>query len=310
MNEFCFLVIRKFFVFNIFHTFRSVKVSKMKVPLQITKQEILTFYKRPNPLTHKGIQGHALIIGGSYGKIGAAVLASKACIKSGCGLVTAFTPKCGYQIMQISIPEAMVMTDQSENCITKIDFSLVPQAIGIGPGIGQEQRTQIALFDFLKNNKSPLVLDADALNILSNNKSWLDLLPENTILTPHPKELERIVGKWSSEIDKFEKTIIFSERYKVIIVMKGAPTFIINQSKIYQNTTGNAALATAGSGDVLTGIITSLLAQGYLPDQAARLGVFLHGLTADIGVQKTGYHSFIASDSIKNLGKAFLSLDS
>lgn len=281
----------------------------MKVPLQITKQEILSFYKPLNPLTHKGIQGHAIIIGGSYGKIGAAVLASRACLKSGCGLVTAFIPKCGYQIMQISNPEVMVITDENENCITKINFPLVPQAIGIGPGVGQEQSTQMALFEFLKTNKSPLVLDADALNILSKNKSWLDLLPENTILTPHPKELERIVGKWSSEIDKFEKTIAFSEYYKVIIVMKGAPTFIINQNKIYQNTTGNAALATAGSGDALTGIITSLLAQDYLPDQAVRLGVFIHGLTADIGVKKTGYQSFIASDIIRNLGRAFISLD-
>ncbi|MRX40611.1 NAD(P)H-hydrate dehydratase [Flavobacterium sp. LC2016-23] len=281
----------------------------MKVPLQITKQEILAFYKLINPLTHKGIQGHALIIGGSYGKIGATVLASGACLKSGCGMVTAFIPKCGYAILQISNPEVMVVTDENENFISRIHFEIQPQAIGIGPGMGQEKETQKAFFEFLNTNKSPLVVDADALNILSANKSWLALLPENTILTPHPKELERLIGKWDSESEKFEKTIAFSEHYKIIIVMKGAPTFIINQSKIYQNTTGNAALATAGSGDVLTGIITSFLAQGYLPDQAARLGVFIHGLTADIALPKTGYQSFIASDIIKNLGKAFLSLD-
>lgn len=281
----------------------------MKVPLQITKQEILAFYKLINPLTHKGIQGHALIIGGSYGKIGATVLASGACLKSGCGMVTAFIPKCGYSILQISNPEVMVLTDENENFISRIHFEIQPQAIGIGPGMGQEKETQEAFFEFLNTNKTPLVVDADALNILSANKSWLALLPENTILTPHPKELERLIGKWDSESEKFEKTIAFSEHYKIIIVMKGAPTFIINQSKIYQNTTGNAALATAGSGDVLTGIITSFLAQGYSPDQAARLGVFIHGLTADIALPKTGYQSFIASDIIKNLGKAFLSLD-
>ncbi|MEP6929090.1 MAG: NAD(P)H-hydrate dehydratase [Flavobacterium sp.] len=281
----------------------------MKVPLQITKQEILTFYKLINPSTHKGIQGHAMIIGGSYGKIGATVLSSRACLKSGCGLVTAFIPRCGYTILQVSNPEVMVVTDENEKCITKIKFQTEPQAIGIGPGLGQEKETQNAFFEFLNTNKSPLVLDADALNILSVNKSWLELLPENAILTPHPKELERLIGKWDSETEKFENTIAFSEHYKVIIVMKGAPTFIINQTKIYQNTTGNAALATAGSGDVLTGIITSFLAQGYLPEQAARLGVFLHGLTADIALPKTGYQSFIASDIIKNLGKAFLSLD-
>lgn len=281
----------------------------MKVPLQITKQEILAFYKLINPLTHKGIQGHALIIGGSYGKIGATVLASGACLKSGCGMVTAFIPKCGYSILQISNPEVMVLTDENENFISRIHFEIQPQAIGIGPGMGQEKETQKAFFEFLNTHKNPLVVDADALNILSVNKSWLALLPENTILTPHPKELERLIGKWDSESEKFEKTIAFSEHYKIIIVMKGAPTFIINQSKIYQNTTGNAALATAGSGDVLTGIITSFLAQGYSPDQAARLGVFIHGLTADIALPKTGYQSFIASDIIKNLGKAFLSLD-
>ena len=281
----------------------------MKDPFLITKEEILQLYKPVNPTTHKGLQGHAVIIAGSYGKIGAAVLASKSCLKTGCGLVTTFTPKCGYQILQISIPEVMVVTDENTNSITHIHLPLTPQAIGIGPGIGKELGTQKALFEFLRINKAPLVLDADALNILSENPAWLDLLPENTILTPHPKELERLIGKWNSESEKFQKSMSFSEKHKVFIVMKGAATYIINQSKIYENTTGNAALATAGSGDVLTGILTSLLAQGYEPKYAAKLGVFLHGLTADIALPKTGYQSFTASDIIKNLGKAFLSLE-
>ncbi|SHL86539.1 NAD(P)H-hydrate dehydratase [Flavobacterium saccharophilum] len=281
----------------------------MKAPFLITKEEILKFYKPVNPLTHKGLQGHAVIIAGSYGKIGAAVLASKACLKSGCGLVTTFTPKCAYQILQISIPEVMVVTDENTNSITNIHFPIVPQAIGIGPGIGQELATQKALFEFLRTNKIPLVLDADALNILAENQSWLELVPENTILTPHPKELERLIGKWNSESEKFQKTIAFSEKYKVIIVMKGAPTYIVNKQEIYENTTGNAALATAGSGDTLTGIITSFLAQNYEPKDAAKLGVFIHGLTADIALPETGYQSFIASDIIANLGKAFLQLD-
>lgn len=281
----------------------------MKTSFLITKEEILKFYKPVNPLTHKGLQGHAVIIAGSYGKIGAAVLASKSCLKSGCGLVTTFIPKCGYQILQISIPEVMVITDENANAITNINFSLLPQATGIGPGIGKELSTQKALFEFLRINKSPLVLDADALNILAKNKSWLELVPENTILTPHPKELERLIGNWNSESEKFQKTIAFSEKYKVIIVMKGAPTFIINKNKIYENTTGNAALATAGSGDALTGIITGLLAQNYEPVQAAKLGVFLHGLTADIALPQTGYQSFTASDIIENLGRAFLTLE-
>ncbi|MCC9019420.1 MULTISPECIES: NAD(P)H-hydrate dehydratase [Flavobacterium] len=280
----------------------------MKDPFLITKEEVLKFLQPVNPITHKGLQGHAVIIAGSYGKVGAAVLASKSCLKSGCGLVTVFVPKCGYQILQISIPEVMVITDENTNFLTSIHLPLVPQAIGIGPGIGVELGTQKALFEFLRVNKSPLVLDADALNIMAENLTWLELVPENTILTPHPKELERLIGKWNSESEKFQKTIAFSEKYKVIMVMKGAPTYIIIKTEIYENTTGNAALATAGSGDTLTGIITGLLAQGYEPKYAAKLGVFLHGLTADIALPKTGYESFTASTIIKYLGKAFLSL--
>ncbi|WP_017498235.1 NAD(P)H-hydrate dehydratase [Flavobacterium sp. WG21] len=280
----------------------------MKDPFLITREEVLKFLKPVNPITHKGLQGHAVIIAGSYGKVGAAVLASKSCLKSGCGLVTVFVPKCGYQILQISIPEVMVITDENTNFLTSIHLPLVPQAIGIGPGIGVELGTQKALFEFLRVNKSVLVLDADALNILAENLTWLELVPENTILTPHPKELERLIGKWNSESEKIQKTIAFSEKYKVIIVMKGAPTYIIIKTEIYENTTGNAALATAGSGDTLTGIITGLLAQGYEPKYAAKLGVFLHGLTADIALPKTGYESFTASTIIKYLGKAFLSL--
>ncbi len=281
----------------------------MKSSYLITKEEILKLYKPIDSKAHKGTQGHAVIIAGSYGKIGAAVLASKSCLKTGCGLVTTFVPKCGYQILQISIPEVMVATDENVNFITSIHLPLIPQAVGFGPGIGKELGTQKALFEFLRVNKAPLVLDADALNIISENLSWLELVPEDTILTPHPKELERLIGKWNSEAEKFQKTIAFSEKYKVIVVMKGAPTFIINRTSVYENTTGNAALATAGSGDTLTGILTSLLAQGYEPKYASKFGVYLHGLTADLALPKTGYESFTASTIIKYLGKAFLELD-
>lgn len=281
----------------------------MMLPIPIDLKEILKHYKTIGPHTHKGIQGHAMLIAGSYGKMGAAVLASKAAIKSGCGLVTAFVPKCGYEIIQIAIPEVMVLTDKEEEYISKITFDIQPQAIGLGPGMGQDEVTQKAVHEFLKNNRIPLIMDADALNILSQNKSWLSLLVPKTILTPHPKELERLIGKWTSEEEKFQKTIAFSKEYNLIVVMKGAPTHIIDGEMMYQNTTGNAALATAGSGDVLTGIISSLLAQSYEPIQAAVLGVYLHGLTADIALPETGYQSFIASDIISNIGKAFLSLE-
>lgn len=280
----------------------------MKNPIHIHKAAILKHYKPIDAQTHKGIQGHALLIGGSYGKIGAMALSSKACLKTGCGLVTVFIPQCGYEILQTANPEVMVLTDVQEKYISKIKFDFMPQAIGIGSGIGQELETQNALHEFLINDKTPLVIDADALNILSQNKEWISLLPNKTILTPHVKELERLIGKWDSISDKFEKTIAFSNLHHLIIVMKGAPTFIIDGETIYENTTGNAALATAGTGDVLTGMITSLLAQSYDAIDATILGVYLHGLTADIALPETGYQSFIASDVIENIGKAFLSL--
>ena len=278
-------------------------------PILIHKKEILKRYRPIDAHTHKGIQGHALLIGGSYGKIGAMSLSSKACLKTGCGLVTVFVPRCGYKILQIANPEVMVLTDISVKLITRIGFDLVPNAIGIGPGIGQDIETQTAIHRFLKTNKIPLVIDADALNILSQNQQWLTFLPEKTIFTPHPKELERLIGKWDSEAEKMSKAIVFSKLHHLIIVMKGAPTFIIDGETIYENTTGNAALATAGTGDVLTGMITSLLAQSYEPIDAAILGVYLHGLTADIALPETGYQSFIASDVIANIGKAYLSLE-
>lgn len=278
--------------------------------IPITKNIILNRYQPIDSKTHKGIQGHALIIAGSYGKIGAAVLASKSCLKSGCGLVTAFIPECGYQILQMANPEVMTLTDESEKYISNIKFDIKPQAIAIGPGLGQEKKTQKAIHEFLKINTIPLVIDADALNILSQNTEWLPLLPHKTILTPHPKELERLIGEWNTEEEKFIKAMAFSKQYHAIVVMKGAPTYIIDGKIVYQNTTGNAALATAGSGDVLTGIITSLVAQSYQPIDAAILGVYLHGLTADIALPQTGYQSFIASDIIHYLGSAFISLES
>lgn len=268
--------------------------------------------KRYQPIlstTHKGVQGHALVVGGSYGKMGSICLSAKAAMKSGCGLVTAFVPKCGYAIVQIAIPEVMVLTDVQDHCISAIHFDIVPDAIGIGPGLGQDTATQQGLYEFLKTNQFPLVLDADALNILALHPDWLGLLPPKTIVTPHVKELERLIGKWDSEEEQLDKTMAFSKKHQLIVVMKGAPTHIVFGDLVYQNTTGNAALATAGSGDVLTGIVTSLLAQSYEPINAALLGVYLHGLTADIALPETGYQSFIASDCIAYLGKAFLTLE-
>ena len=176
----------------------------MSTHYPIDTNEIRMRFRPMDRYTHKGIQGHALIVGGSYGKMGSVVLASKACMKSGCGLVTAFIPKCGYEIMQIGISEVMVVTDDYQEHLTFIKSDLKIQAIGIGMGMGQHSDTQQAFFNFLKTNTLPLVIDADGLNILSQNIEWLSLLPKNAILTPHLKELERLIGKWDSEVEQFE----------------------------------------------------------------------------------------------------------
>jgi hydroxyethylthiazole kinase-like uncharacterized protein yjeF len=281
----------------------------MKKFIDIDKKEIVKIYKSIGQFTHKGIQGHAMLIGGSYGKIGAVCLSAKAALKTGCGLVTAFIPKCGYEIVQVSIPEVMVLTDDSEKMISKISFNLHLNAIGIGPGLGQDRKTQKAFHSFLKSNTVPLIIDADALNILAQHKEWFSLLPPQTILTPHPKELERLIGIWDSEQEKLNKVKALANDYDLIIVLKGAPTCIVDKEQVYINTTGNQALATAGSGDVLTGIISSLVAQSYSPLHAALLGVYLHGLTADLAVKNTSYAAFIASDIIAHLGVAFLALE-
>jgi hydroxyethylthiazole kinase-like uncharacterized protein yjeF len=286
----------------------KIAISQCRFQMKTTADQIQKVYKPIDPKAHKGTQGHALLIGGSYGKMGSICLSVKAALRSGAGLATAFIPECGYEIMQVAVPEAMVLTDMNEHHLTGIDFELRPQAIGIGPGIGKASGTQKAVHKFLRTNDLPLVIDADALNILADNKSWLDLLQPGNILTPHPKELERLVGPWKSDSEKWRKVTALSLQSGVIVVCKDAPTVIVDGQKTYENTTGNAALATAGSGDVLTGIITALLAQGYSPLDAAQLAVYLHGLTADIAVKRMAAEAFVASDIIDNLGVAFRAL--
>lgn len=276
--------------------------------IKIDKEMVLRRFHPIGKFSHKGIQGHALIVGGSYGKIGAPTLAAKACLKSGAGLVTAFIPKCGYEIMQTALPEVMVETDDYPTHIRAIHTGLKIQAVGLGIGLGQHLETQQAVFHFLKLNKMPLVVDADGINILSENKEWLEFLQSKTILTPHLKELERLIGEWKNDADKMEKVKTFSTELDLVMVLKGAPTYIVYRDSVFENTTGNQSLATAGSGDVLTGIITGLLAQSYDPVDAAITGVYIHGLTADIALPELGYHAFIASDIVNHLGKAFLTL--
>jgi hydroxyethylthiazole kinase-like uncharacterized protein yjeF len=274
----------------------------------IGKHEVLPLYIPRDKFSHKGQFGHALIIGGSYGKIGAVTLASRAALSSGVGLVTAYIPKCGYIALQSAFPEAMVITDAEDAFISHIEFDIEPTAIGIGVGLGMETQTMKAFEGFLRTNKRPLVIDADGINILAKNKTLLKLLPEQTILTPHPKELERLIGRWKDDFDKLKKVKTFSKKYNVIIVIKGANTITVFEDKLYVNSTGNPGLSTAGTGDVLTGIITGLMAQGYEPLAATVFGVYLHGKSADIAVEDFGYQSLIASHVIETLGEAYIDL--
>lgn len=274
----------------------------------ISKFEVLPLYKPRDKFSHKGNFGHTLIIGGSYGKIGAVNLAAKAAMATGAGMLTVFVPKCGYIPIQSNFPEAMVITDANEDVITNIKYDLKPNAIGIGMGLGTNDATILALESFLKNQNSPIVIDADALNIVSKKRGLIKLIPELSILTPHPKELERLVGVWKDDFDKISKVKSFSKKHSLIIVIKGFNTMTVLKDKLYINTTGNPGLATAGSGDVLTGIISGLISQGYEPLDAAVFGVYLHGKSADIKVQTYGYQSLIASYVIEGIADAYLDL--
>lgn len=274
----------------------------------IGKNEVLPMYIPRDKFAHKGNYGHAVIIGGSFGKIGAVTLASKAVLLSGAGKVSTYIPKCGYTILQTALPEAMVVCDKDEELITDIKLDFEPTVVGLGVGLGTNTKTKDALSKFLKGNKVPLVVDADALNILAENNSLLKLLPELTILTPHAKELERLIGTWSDDFEKIEKTKTFANKYKVIVIIKGSNTITVFNNKLFVNTTGNPGLATAGTGDVLTGVITGLISQGFDPLQASLFSVYLHGKAADLLIEEKGYQSLIASDVLNGISLAYLDL--
>lgn len=270
------------------------------------KGDAARLLKKRNKFDHKGIFGHGLLIAGSYGKMGAAVLGARAALRSGIGLITSHIPFSGVTVVQASIPEAMVTPDKNEKHLSEIENTDAFNAVGIGPGIGTDPESQNALHDLLKECKKPIVIDADGLNILSLNKSWYSLIPAGAILTPHPKEFERLAGKTTNSFDRLTKQIEFSKEHKCIVILKGANTSVTTpDGNVFFNSTGNPGMATAGSGDVLTGILLSLLAQGYLPENAAVLSVYLHGLAGDFAAEKLCYESIIATDITKCLAKAF-----
>lgn len=257
--------------------------------------------------SHKGTYGHALLIAGSYGKMGACVLASKACLRSGVGLLTTHIPRTAYEIIQTSIPEAMCCIDPSDLMFTEFPKLDQFSAVGVGPGLGVKPNSRRALNQLLEAKPNKLVLDADALNILSMHPEWLELLPENTVLTPHPKEFERLAGETPDSYSRLQKQLQFSEKYHVIVVLKGAHTCVTTpEGEVFFNTSGNPGMATAGSGDTLTGVILGMLAQQYTPLDAALISVYVHGFAGDLAVKEVGEISLIAGDLIQSLGKAFL----
>ncbi len=266
----------------------------------LTKEYVKTLLKPREANTHKGSFGHALLITGNTGCMGAAVIASRACLRAGVGLFTVNLPKEERFILQTSIPEAMLAFREN------VDYDLAAfSALGIGPAIGINQESEKILVDVLFHFKKPIILDADALNIISVNKKLLQKIAKGTIITPHPKEFDRLFGVHKNTDERINTAIEKAKEFDIVIVLKGHKTLVTTSGETFLNTTGNAGLAKGGSGDALTGIITAFLAQGYAPFDAAKIGVYLHGLAADISLENQSMESMLITDVIENLGKAF-----
>ena len=276
----------------------------------LTDTAIRTLIRPREKFSHKGTYGHTAIIAGGRGKYGAAIMCTRGALHTGSGLASAHLPKTGTEIMQMAVPEAMVQEHDHDNILTGSPDISGYAAIAIGPGLGTEKETEELVHHVLQNAEVPVVMDADAVNALSENKSWWKLLNPNMVLTPHPGEFKRIAGDWKNDFERHQLQVEWAKKHNVYLVLKGAHTTIATpEGKVYFNSTGNPGMATGGSGDVLTGIIAGLAAQGYSVLDAARIGVFLHGKSGDIAAQSTGQESLVATDLIHNLGKAFLSLN-
>ena len=255
---------------------------------------------------HKGQMGNALLIAGSYGMAGAAILATRACLRSGVGKVTVNTPRRNIPILQTAVPEAVVQLTNEETIFAEAMDTEDFDAMGIGPGIGQSEQTAVALVAQIRRTQCPCVADADALNILGNRRAWLQQLPQGIILTPHPKEFDRLEGHCADSYERLTKARNLAQRLKGFIILKGHHTAIcLPDGNVLFNATGNAGMATAGSGDVLTGIITGLSARGYKQQDACILGVYLHGLAGDLAANDLGEESLMASDIIQYIPRAF-----
>ena len=272
----------------------------------LEESDIIPLLKNRPVFSHKGTFGHALIVAGSCGMAGAATLAAKAAMRSGAGLITVHGPECNRTILQTAFPEAIFQSDANPDYISRVELETHYNAIAVGSGIGMQQVTVEMLQSFLNELNQPCVIDADALNIISQHKELLKLIPQNSILTPHPKEFERLFGASGNSYDRILKARQAAMNYEIIIILKGAHTLIaLPNGQLFFNSTGNSGMATAGSGDVLTGILAGLLAQHYSPEEAAKLGVFIHGRAGDLALDNGSKESLIAGDIIANLGKAF-----
>lgn len=278
--------------------------------VMVEEQTIRSLIMPRNAFANKGTMGHALLIAGSYGMGGAAILAARACLRSGIGKLTVHTPRSNNLVLQIAVPEAVVQQDLEEvgfgEPVDTDDYDV----LGIGPGLGQTEGTAIAMIAQLRRTQCPIVADADALNILANHRAWLQQLPKGIIMTPHPREFDRIAGHSADSYERLQKALEMAQRYQAYIILKGHYSALcLPDGHVIFNTTGNAGMATAGSGDVLTGIITGLLGRGYKQQDACLLGMYLHGRAGDLAAKDLGMESLVADDLIKYLPKAFKSLE-
>lgn len=279
-------------------------------PLHFTDEKEIKALLRPRTKhAHKGNFGRALLVAGSRGMAGASVLASRAALRSGVGLLTVHVPACNNPIVQVAVPEAMTSIDSNDCCFSDQVDSSKYNAVAVGPGLGQCKESEEALYNLIKNSSAPLVLDADALNILSRNKEWLSLLPKGSLLTPHPGEAERLFGKFADRYATICAVRGVARKYSIVVLLKGAYTTIVApDGNLFFNSTGNPGMATGGSGDVLTGIVLALRAQGYNIVDAARMAAYIHGLAGDLAVAEIGETALVAGDIVNYLPKAWLSL--
>lgn len=271
----------------------------------VESRSIKPLLHKRRPFSHKRDYGSALIFAGSMGMMGAAILAARGCLKSGAGLATVHSAMIGCQIVQTAVPEAMFEPDRNERVISDMTVHHKHGAVAVGPGIGTNEETIDALEALIKNVKSPLILDADALNCIAKRPALLSLLPLNTVITPHAGEFDRLFGDHRTAEERLKKGIEMAKYYSIIIVLKGHHTAVIRPTgRVYFNSTGNPGMATAGSGDVLTGVITGFMAQGFRPEHAATMGVFVHGLAGDIAAEELGEYGMTAGDIADRLGRA------